>query len=217
MTVEKTKGDKGYVYRDPETGDRFEGFVGGLAWPVTGRGFICVIGEVFSTDPTTDRWPLQVVHEGHQARMVDLARQCATLASLYGLDGWSADREGEKGEYVKMLYDLGEEHRTRGESRSVYVYQPSLFQDIGLALQVLRRRFNENTLTVPPAGILTSQIEAIHREEDLGQAGLLERYPEVMTLASVVHLFDQSPFQEDDESESDEVDYHVGRSPITGY
>ena len=216
MTIEKIMEDNESIYHDPETGDRFSGFAGGLAWPVTGRAFICVVGARFPNDPTTGQWFLRVVEEEYLTRMDELARRCATLASLYDLDDWFADREGEKGEYVKMLYDLGEEHRVRGESRSVYVYQSSLSQDIGLVLQVLRRRFDENTLIVPKAGILTSQVEAIHRE-NVGQAGLLERYPEVMALASVVHLFDQSPFHEDDEPESSEDDYHVGRSPISGY
>ncbi|MBW2619663.1 MAG: hypothetical protein JRC92_12380, partial [Deltaproteobacteria bacterium] len=85
-----------------------------------------------------------------------------------------------------------------------------------LALQVLRQRFNQNTLTVPQAGILASQLEAIDRE-DMGQARLLERYPEIMALASVAHLFDQGPFHEDDESESSEDDYDSGRSSISGY
>jgi hypothetical protein len=209
-----TDGERVTVYRHTETREVFTQIVGGLAWPGTREGFLAVVGEKAERPRGGGRRPLILMHEAYAKSMVDLARECAALERLYFVNDFHTNVQGENGGYADRFYDLIREHKGRS-----CAYQTSLPENFGLALQILRQRFQENGLLLFKDGILVERLGAINHE-DPGQKDLHEKYPEVMVLAACVYELDSNPTEEEEDPDEwrNRLQYqHDGRSRVGGY
>ena len=162
-------------YKDARNGLLYQEFAGGFSWPEAQPPFICVVGWEHKKNV------IRVLYEGHEATMVDLARQLGVLQTLYHLSDWSAEIEASKKGFGDLLCETGDM-----EGLSFTVVQPSLPTDIYLAREVLARQVRANALVLIKAGILQEKIEQLN-QADLTQPGLIERFPEVLVLARLVH------------------------------
>ncbi len=139
-----TRGDKTSLYRCKETGMAFTRVQGGLHWPGTQQGFVCVVGEEASQPLENGRRPLYLLYEAYADSLVDLAQQCVFLKKEFFVDDWVADCTGKNEMYEAKFYELGQE-----QSVPLDAFSGSLPQAIGPASQVLRHRWKENSLLIP--------------------------------------------------------------------
>jgi hypothetical protein len=193
MFEEITIGDGATLHRSEETGILYQGFKGGLAWPGSLPAFACIIGEEYGDENAL--CILRVLHETHEGNLESMAKMCATLQDLYPLDGWIVDHEGDKEGFTQFFHEFSDAQKRKDPKSklSFSFQQPGLSPDFNLAIQRLRRRFQKNALTLPRDGILARRLEQVN-QEDLGQQGLADRYPEIMALASIVCEFDLTAF-----------------------
>lgn len=165
------------LYRDVETGLEYEKIEGGLSWPGALPAFICVLGQQDKTGI------LQVLNENYEDNMDDLSRRCITLESLYFVKNWIADCEGANKCFEDILHDIG-----KSLDKTIRLTQPSLANDLNLAIQLIRRQFNQNALVIPERGILQSRIEQLN-QTDLTQPQMAGKFYEIQILANVVYKF----------------------------
>jgi hypothetical protein len=174
----KIKGEQ--LWKDSETEDLFRGFRGAFAWP--GKllpGFVCVLGERHKSDI------LRVVFEKHYNNIDELAKLLSTLERSYGIDYWLANKEGSAKGFELLLDDV-----VACQDREVFLLsQPKFADDLKLALFSLKHQFTQNALVIPKNGILQTKLEQLD-QSDLNEADLIEKFPEIMTLAGVVFEFD---------------------------
>jgi len=207
-------GEKVTVYRHAETREIFTKIVGGLAWPGTREGFLAVVGEKAERPPSGGRRPLVLLYESCMGSVTDLARECVGLERLYFVRDWIANTEGENMAFADRFYDLAREQDARS-----YAYQTGFPESMNFALQVLRQRFRENSLSIPEDGILVERLSATNHE-DRSQKDLHEKYPEIVVLAACVYELDLNSTGEEEDPDAwrDEVPPEcLGRSRVGGY
>ena len=178
LMFENLKNKRGKtLYRDVETGFEYETVKGALSWPGTLPAFICVLGQQHKTGI------LRVLDEHYENNMDSLARGCTTLESLYFVKSWIADCEGANKCFEDILHDIG-----KSLDKTIWLTQPDLANDLNLAIQLIRRQFNQNALVITERGILQSRIEQLN-QTDLTQPQMAEKFHEIQTLANVVYKF----------------------------
>ncbi len=209
-----SRGDIIELYQCAATDKIYTRLEGSLIWPGKEKGFVCIIGESIEKRENNERRPLEVLHENHASSLVDLARQCIALQKHFFVDRWLTDIQGDNFLFADKFYDLGRE-----QDVALDAYQERLPQNMDIAIQVLSQRFHENCLTVSVAGVLADRLQALNNE-DPKQSDLYKKYSEVFALASMVHFFDQFPFDGFDEDPDDwrnDMPEDTGRSKICGY
>jgi hypothetical protein len=209
-----TDGERITVYRHEETGEIFSKIVGGVVWPGTRDGFVIVLGEKAEPPRIGGRRSVTLFHEAYVKSMVELTRECAALEGLSHVREWWAQIEGDNEGYEARFYELARELGAR-----LNACQWSLPENFGLALQVLRQRFQENGLLLLKDGILEELLVSVNGE-DPGQKDLSTKYPEIMVLAACVYELDMNSTGEEEDPDAwrDEVPPEcLGRSRIGGY
>ena len=170
-----------------ETSLLYDGCQGTFTWPGTKPSFICVVGQLpLQHGATVHR--LKVFEESETLNLSDLIRLCSTLGSVHNIKYWLVDMEGDLSDYLDVFYGFCDQENIK----NISLVQPVLSQRMPLALNILRRRFAQGTLTIPQESILAKKINLLDQEDPLQQR-LEEKYPEVLALASIVHYMEVSP------------------------
>ena len=167
------------IWRETQTDIVYREIRGGFSWPESRPPFICVLGWENKNNL------LWVLYEREEVTMLDLARRLAALQGLYHIARWVADTEGSKKDFEGMLWTIS---RTEGLELH-YREQPSLPADLFLCREVLAQQLRANALILPRGGILQQKIEQLN-QADLTERGLLDRFPELLLLARLVHGFE---------------------------
>ena len=166
-------------YQDNETAEIFTRFEAGLCF----SGFCVVIGEKHAGEDGPK--PLKVLAEAQESSLHELAKRIGTLQELYPIRSWLCDQEEGNAGLARLFREFAEALKVK-----VSLSQSSLPSDLGIALQVIRRRLKQRTLLFPKDGILAGKIEALARTDP--REAKAENFPEVVVLGAVIHRLDSS-------------------------
>jgi hypothetical protein len=191
--LEKMPYGKGHIYKHVETERLYQRIKGGFSWPGTEGGYVCVVAEYLSSE-MQDYSTLQVLQETRETSIEGLAKLLSSLQNLFFVDYWICKCDDEWGGCVDMLRDWEAEKKGKDKTKQSFSFiSQMLTLNTDLIIGTIGRRFGKNTLRFPKDGPIARKIQALN-QEDSKRPGLMERYPEILTLANVIHAFDRSKY-----------------------
>jgi hypothetical protein len=187
-------------------GREYSRLIGGISWPASKPGFICVIGESQHVNPISNVCPLWVIAEAEAQDAMALFQRATDLRERYLVQLFLADTDN-----ASMLDLLSHFNRTVGEGRTLSLYPASFPEDLlyhlsmikdmvepqskrlffglnsvlpGYLLQVTTEASNEKASDYPPVlalGYAVSYLKATYRDPKIEH---LERISEKRTSTS---------------------------------
>jgi hypothetical protein len=166
------------LFTDPDSGIIYFGpFKGAFSYPGVSPGFICIFGM------QDEGGRLREIDENSVLNMEGLVRSCHEYEQLYGVKHFYVNSEEPYQGYHDIFYRIARRLEVKG-----YPLQPSIRQDFGLAIQIIRSYLQQDLLALVEGGILENKVEAYHHT-DPGDTKLPEKYFELQVLANVISSF----------------------------